>query len=351
MSSRDLPPSGRSEPVLIAEDDTLIRTAVRGWLLDAGWAPVEAATSDEALLRAQERSPAVAICDVDLGRGADGIWVSAELRRRHPGIAIIYATANHRLPPLTTLGPGVTGYLLKPYGCSELLKLVGQASAQCHERRRQTLVVALVERRLELHRRIDELMGRQAEAAKPRPARVPGPSSTLSLDAIVRELLPDQDTGRQDEFVELALRTATRLALPGEHREDLRVALVLRGLGAAVIPPDILTAARGLAPYEREVAAHAPSEAQSAIDLLGWRTAARLVGMLRERWDGQGYPAGLHGEQVPLASRLAGAVDALDAMTSPRAHRPAMSRHQALAELQRCAGTQFDPAVVAALVG
>jgi HD-GYP domain-containing protein (c-di-GMP phosphodiesterase class II) len=66
-----------------------------------------------------------------------------------------------------------------------------------------------------------------------------------------------------------------------------------------------------------------------------------------ERWDGRGYPHGLGGEEIPLGSRILFVADAYDAMTSDRVYRPRVDHEHALAELERCAGTQFDPEVVA----
>lgn len=73
---------------------------------------------------------------------------------------------------------------------------------------------------------------------------------------------------------------------------------------------------------------------------------ARLVRWTHERWDGQGYPDGLSREQVPLGARIIFVCDAFDAMTSERSYKPKMEVEDALEELRRCAGTQFDPMVV-----
>ena len=78
---------------------------------------------------------------------------------------------------------------------------------------------------------------------------------------------------------------------------------------------------------------------------------ARIVRHEHERWDGRGYPDGLAGEEIPLGSRIILAADAYHAMTSDRPYRAARSHSEAVHELTRCAGTQFDPAVTAALVG
>ena len=75
-----------------------------------------------------------------------------------------------------------------------------------------------------------------------------------------------------------------------------------------------------------------------------------IVRSCHERWDGRGYPDGLEGEQIPLAARIVFACDAFNAMTTDRPYRDAMPVEEGLAELRANAGTQFDPAVVDALV-
>src|SRR4029078_658579 len=75
------------------------------------------------------------------------------------------------------------------------------------------------------------------------------------------------------------------------------------------------------------------------------REAIPYVLYHHERWDGQGYPSGKAGEEIPRAPRVRPAADAFDAMTSARPYRRALTREQALAEIERCAGTQFDPAI------
>jgi HD-GYP domain-containing protein (c-di-GMP phosphodiesterase class II) len=78
---------------------------------------------------------------------------------------------------------------------------------------------------------------------------------------------------------------------------------------------------------------------------------ARIVRSTHERMDGHGYPDGLDGPSIPLPSRIISACDAFFAMTVDRPYRRAMASEEAIAELRRCAGTQFDPVVVEALIG
>ena len=76
----------------------------------------------------------------------------------------------------------------------------------------------------------------------------------------------------------------------------------------------------------------------------------RVVRSCHERWDGQGYPDGLAGERIPLLARIVACCDAFNAMTSDRSYRKALPRAEAVAELRKCSGTQFDPRVVEALL-
>ena len=75
---------------------------------------------------------------------------------------------------------------------------------------------------------------------------------------------------------------------------------------------------------------------------------AAMVRSSHERWDGRGYPDRLSGETIPLGARIVAVCDAFDAMTKDRSYRPGMTPEAALTELHRCAGSQFDPAVVTA---
>jgi response regulator RpfG family c-di-GMP phosphodiesterase len=147
----------------------------------------------------------------------------------------------------------------------------------------------------------------------------------------------------------LAEATALRLRLGHEEVEHVRHAAELRDVGKVAMPDAILAKPGPLDPEEwafirrhtligERIVASAPALARVAM----------LLRSSHERWDGAGYPDGLAGEQIPLGARIVAVADAFDAMTSQRPHSPARGPDAALAELERCAGTQFDPAVVAA---
>src|SRR5712692_11601568 len=161
----------------------------------------------------------------------------------------------------------------------------------------------------------------------------------------------DTYTGSHSERVsELAARVATRLGLDAEQVELTRLAGSLHDLGKLAIPEELLRKPGTLTDSERLVLERHPQIGFRMLDSLGVDPVAHLVLHHHERWDGAGYPDGLRGEQIPLGARIIFVTDAYDAMTSDRIYRPKRSSQAALGELERCAGTQFDPGIVAAFV-
>jgi diguanylate cyclase (GGDEF)-like protein/putative nucleotidyltransferase with HDIG domain len=160
----------------------------------------------------------------------------------------------------------------------------------------------------------------------------------------------DTYTGSHSERVaDLAARIAERLGCDGEHVELTRLAGSLHDLGKLAIPEEILRKPGPLTDAERLVLERHPQIGFRMLDSLGVDPVAEWVLHHHERWDGAGYPDGLAGDEIPLGARIILVADAFDAMTSDRVYRPRRSVGDALVELERCAGTQFDPSVVAAL--
>jgi diguanylate cyclase (GGDEF)-like protein len=219
-----------------------------------------------------------------------------------------------------------------------------------------------------------ELM-RFADAAMQR-ARGEGPGSTLahSADAVV--LTPDDEASQarrgalfntvhalaravdaRDGFTHqhsqrvafYAATLATAMRLGDERVEDIRMAGLLHDVGKIGIRDAILLKPGKLTRDEFAVMRRHSELGRAIIAGAGLAELAEWVGSLHERYDGDGYPDGLKGQEIPLESRLLHVADALEAMTCPRAYREPMAPTDAVAELERNAGTQFDAHVVAVM--
>jgi diguanylate cyclase (GGDEF)-like protein/putative nucleotidyltransferase with HDIG domain len=160
----------------------------------------------------------------------------------------------------------------------------------------------------------------------------------------------DTYTGSHSERVaELSARIAERLGLDAEQVELTRLAGSLHDLGKLAIPEEILRKPGPLTDPERLVLERHPQIGFRMLESLGVDPVADWVLHHHERWDGAGYPDGLTADAIPLGARIVFVADAFDAMTSDRVYRERRSVDEAIAELERYAGTQFDEDVVAAL--
>jgi diguanylate cyclase (GGDEF)-like protein len=159
----------------------------------------------------------------------------------------------------------------------------------------------------------------------------------------------DAYTGSHSYMVgELAARVAKRMGLDTEAIELTRLAGSLHDLGKLAIPEEILRKPGPLNEAERLVLERHPQIGYRMLDSLGVEPVATWVLHHHERWDGAGYPEQKAGADIPLGARILFVADAYDAMTTDRVYRGRLSHDRAIAELERCAGTQFDPEVVAA---
>ena len=159
----------------------------------------------------------------------------------------------------------------------------------------------------------------------------------------------DTYTGSHSTRVaELSAWIAHRLGLDREQIELTRLAGSLHDLGKLAIPEEILRKPGPLTDPERLVLQRHPEIGHRMLENLGVDPVAEWVLHHHERWDGTGYPERLRGEEIPLGARIIFVADAYDAMTSDRAYRGRLTPREAIEELERCSGTQFDPEIVAA---
>jgi two-component system cell cycle response regulator len=190
------------------------------------------------------------------------------------------------------------------------------------------------------------LVDQRLFAAKTASSLSPGRQSADVLLRALQERSPELG----DHLVgvaRLAVEVGKRLGMNGAELDRLAQAAQLHDVGKMAIPDTILRKPGPLDQEEWEfirghtiVGERIASAAPSLLEV------ARIIRSSHERFNGSGYPDGLRGEQIPLASRIVAVADAYDAMIGPRPYRLGMTRQDALGELKRCRGAQFDPAVV-----
>jgi HD-GYP domain-containing protein (c-di-GMP phosphodiesterase class II) len=150
--------------------------------------------------------------------------------------------------------------------------------------------------------------------------------------------------GHSARVTSIAEGLARMLGWRGERLDALRLGGSLHDVGKIAVDANVLCKPGPLTGEElTQIRTHPLAGARLIEDVEDFRPALPYVLYHHERWDGSGYPHGLAGEEIPIEARVLGVADAFDAMTSARSYRPALSVEQALAELQRCAGSQFDP--------
>ena len=177
-----------------------------------------------------------------------------------------------------------------------------------------------------------------------------GGQSAAVLLRVLTERHPDLSE-HVDGVISLTEKVGLELGMTEEDRTALWQAAALHDIGKAAVPDAILNKPGPLDDDEWAFMRRHTVIGERILDGAPALTAAaRLVRSSHERFDGNGYPDKLAGADIPLGARIVAVCDAYDAMVSDRPYRSGMSSEQAVEELSRCAGTQFDPAVVDAFV-
>ncbi len=200
-------------------------------------------------------------------------------------------------------------------------------------------------------------VGNQAGIALHR-VRLLGELERLFLDTIraIAATIDAKDgyTHRHSERVAaFARRIAAEIGLAEDRQEAVEWAALLHDLGKIAVPDSILNSRDRLSPDEYEAMKQHPAHGARILANIQSRPVAEFLPGVRshhEKWDGTGYPDGLNGEAIPLLGRLIGVADFLDALTSSRSYRAAVSMDEAVKMVEEGAGTHFDPNIVRAVL-
>jgi response regulator RpfG family c-di-GMP phosphodiesterase len=322
---------------LIVDDEPRLRQVMVHLMRADGFQCVEAGNGVEALEQLDRYPPILVLSDLRMPK-MDGFALLREIRSRYPDIAVVMITAVADVEiAVNCLAIGAADYVIKPYQLEDVRARVAQAL----EKRR--MVLELRAYRESLEERVAAQASRLEELFL---------ASVQSL-AEALELKDPYTRGHSIRVSHYSTVIARSMGFDGEMLRQIELGGHVHDIGKIGVRESVLNKADKLTADEYEHIMTHP--------VLGWRILAPLLGdtpnalnIVRshhERFDGRGVPDGLVGGDIPLEARIAAAADALDAMTSGRPYRASeMTLEMAVEELRRNAGTQFDPAVVDAVV-
>jgi len=326
----------RKTRVLVVDDEDFLRSIVRERLEIAGYSVDEASNGNEALAMLDGDAPYnVLLTDIRMPV-MDGIKLLGEWGRRSPGTAGIVMSANAELDTAVhALKMGACDYITKPFNFDVLLI---------------TLENAL--RKKDLERQLDDYRANLEEKVNEQ-TNIINLMYVRSIDAMIKALeAKDYYTRGHSQRVTLySVAIAEERGMKGQELEDLRRASVLHDLGKIGVREAVLNKPGKLTEDEfGEIVRH-PETAVGILEPIPFfRPLLPVILHHHERFDGKGYPSRLAGDTIPLASRIMAIADTFDAMTSTRAYRKALPVADAIAEVRRCSGTQFDPDIVPAFL-
>ena len=330
----------RPTPVLVIDDEDGVREVLTAWVEADGCEPIAVSSAEDALAAADGQPVAVALCDVQMP-GRDGFWFVEQVQARHPDVAVILVTGVHDVDwALRGLQHGVVDYLLKPFDQRSLSRALENGMRQHRLRRADRLL---------REQRASELGGRHARLIEAM-TRL-HVETTEQVEAALDLVAFRNDIQREHSHRvrTLAVTLATALRVPAAQIEVLAQAALLHELGRLVLPDGLLGKTGELTSDERALWRRVPDLGASILEAIpALRPAAGIIRSRFEDFAGGGYPRQLAGDEIPMTSRVLAVADSYDAMRCARPFRDALTHEQAVNELVRGSGTQFDPDVVRA---
>ncbi|MDQ1560127.1 MAG: cyclic di-GMP phosphodiesterase [Pyrinomonadaceae bacterium] len=329
--------------LLIADDDPEIRNILQELLCGNYNYDCRAVGSAEealALLRASKFD--LVISDINM-EGMSGLEMIPHVREIAPETVIIMVSGAQTIEyAIEALRAGAFDYVTKPFDLRHVEVAV--------ERARQHHELLRSKRRYETFLE-ESIKLRTKELAHALASLEDAYRTTLKALAAALETRDTDTHGHSERVVSFSLRLGRELKLDEEGLRSLEFGALLHDIGKIGIPDMILRKPAALSDEEWLTMRRHPALGQQILRGIEFlEGAARVVGQHHEKWDGTGYPLGLRAEEIDLNARIFAVADAFDAMVSTRVYRAGKPYAAAAEELERHAGRQFDPAVVAAFL-
>lgn len=302
--------------ILVIDDERIVRDLMREILVRAGYETVGAESAERALELLDDDRIRLVVSDVVMP-GLSGIQLIEEVRKRRPSVPVVLVTGAGTYENLSdAVSHGADGFVMKPFSHADL------------------------------ERAVEEALRRAERSEEDVRARLLAPALAAALGNAI-EARESGLHGHCERLAALAVRIAERVGMPIRAVETIKLGAVLHDVGKIGIPDRVLLKASPLSDEERALMRTHTLIGDRLLEPLDILAEARaVVRHHHERWDGNGYPDRLEGEEIPLEARIVAVADAVEAMSGPRVYRPALAPEAVVHELQRGRGTQWDPALV-----
>ncbi|MDO8568443.1 MAG: response regulator [Dehalococcoidales bacterium] len=316
-----------TERILIVDDEEIIRWTLSKKLARVGYHCDGAENADEALKTMRAAPSELVILDINMP-GKLGTELLPEIRAAYPETAVIMASSVTNANVIAQcIWDGAQDYICKPFRLEDVMNSVS---------------MTLEKRKVE--NEIRHYEQRRNEAVKVGEIRQ---LFTGAIHNLVSTLeANDQNTaGHSQRVTNMALSIGKKMGLDLGELDDIHWAALLHDVGKIAVDKRILNKPDKLTPEEyRHIMTHAVVGPNIVKPLVNERVV-ESISHHHDRYDGTGLDQIVMGEKIPLGARILAVADAFDAMTSDRPYRAAMSRTEAIEEIDRCKGTQFDPAI------
>jgi putative nucleotidyltransferase with HDIG domain len=346
---RDDPPESRmpnAVHILIVDDDPAIREVLLESLKESGYRCTTAHDGADALDRFRLEPFNLLVSDIDMPQ-MDGVRLLREVKAIRPETEVIMLTGMLDLDvAIRAIRMGASDYLTKPFNLEQVRITVERAIEKQRlvlENReyRETLEARVAERTAALSHKtqqVEDLFRRLNESYQ----------TTLEALATALDARDAETLGHSVRVGAYTVAVAQRMGVRDPELTDVYRGALLHDVGKIGIPDAILLKPGKLTAEEWvEMRKHPEIGARMLQGIRFLEGAIPIVLCHQERWDGKGYPQRLAGKAIPLGARIFSVVDTLDAMTSNRPYRKALTYDDARAEIVKYSGTQFDPEVVA----
>jgi len=327
------------ERILIVDDEESVRAVAAALLQQSGYATTTIESAEEAIARLQQDPDYDLVLSDVMMPGTDGLTLLDQICTDHPGMPVVMLSAVKDFHVVTNaFRRGAIDYLLKPFERAELESIVMRAIEHGRLRKQNAIY------RQNLESIVSARTGRLRSTMQDLER-----SYDITLEAMGDALdLRDEETEGHSRRV-----TAYTIALAqamGVEAEELRIiarGAFLHDIGKIATPDNILLKPGRLNDEEMAIMKQHCERGYEMVRKIPFlREAAEIVYAHQERFDGNGYPRGLRGEDIPLGARIFAIADSLDAMTSDRPYRKGTTFAAATEEVVRCVGRQFDPRIV-----